>query len=359
VGQLAYTGSRASWALSLRRSFIEPSSYVAKADVADVVDCLGTSSFVGRVAAFALPIGHLRGAAKEMNAERLSLPKKGCRLDVSSWVRPVMPSLADALDYPGNNFKPSVLFDDYPRACIMCSRKHFMDYLHRLWTASILYVACLSKIPRGRDGNPIIAGLFAVVKDILLDRAITDRRPLNMLESDPWAPALAHSCLITRMTLWPDRALRFYVSDLPDFFHHLYGGLEHALHNALGYTFKTREFRDAGITISSEVNDDTDMIGCLTSVGMGDKKAVSVAQLLHLIVVKVGGLRAPLMQYNQPVPNASVIGGIVVDDLALLCDVPRPGPDYVPCSLPLPAERGAARDSLKPLPGEVPCRRGV
>ncbi len=59
---------------------------------------------------------------------------------------------------------------------------------------------------------------------------------------------------------------------------------------------------------------------------MGDKKSASVAQLFHLILLRTGGLIAPIMAYGQPIPSAPVVIGVVVNDLGVIAEQLRSRP---------------------------------
>ena len=84
------------------------------------------------------------------------------------------------------------------------------------------------EIPGGANGENLSSGVFPVGKDAAQDRTIVDRRPKNWAEV-PWpAPRLPHPVSFTRKVLRENRRVVVWALDLPDYYHHLDGGLEHA-----------------------------------------------------------------------------------------------------------------------------------
>ena len=117
--------------------------------------------------------------------------------------------------------------------------------------------------------------------------------------------SLALGCVFGQRLLRPNRMLRFYVYDLPNFYHRLHLGLEQAKTNPIGPA-----------TERGEIPQEVPCLGtagpsglwrpCNWSVVMGDKKAVAVAHEGHRQMLLASGLTEDLMVgYGERSPPSS------------------------------------------------------
>jgi len=280
----------------------------------------GVSSW--RTAAWALPLETSgRGAFKHFEGDRISLPVKSVHLPSADLVRDMRPDLAAALDNPNGNVLPLDERGPMPHVSHVTNHKEALRYFKRKSDADMLKVHRLSSIPKGPDGKPLSSGLVAVSKGVNApaDRGVSDRRLANWGERDLPCPKLAHGCLLTRLS--SDRGKgetwRFSLSDLPDCFHNLSAKGEHEIYNAEGVPFRAKVLRGAQIPVDDDILDAEWCMCCCTTIVMGDKKAVAIAQTAHLQMLKDGHCDVSLLEYGIPVSSEDVVGGVIVDDFAV------------------------------------------
>jgi len=319
---LQFTGGRASLASQIRDG--QPVSSPAYGmDIKTrewwMKQLPGMSSW--QTAAWAMPIEEGgRGAFKTFEGERISLPVKSAHLPAADLVRQRRPDLAAALESPQDHVRPSSERGTFPRVVHAANKKESLVYFKRKFDADMLTVHRLAEIPHGPDGKPLSSALVSVSKGSTsdVDRGISDRRLGNWHEQDVACPRLAHASQLTRLTSRAEEgeSWEHSISDLPDYFHNLSARGPHEVYNAEGTPFDAHTLRKAGITVPSDIDDAELCMCCCSTIVMGDKKAVPIAQVSHLQMLHDGGSRAEQLEYGTPVSGDDVIAGTIVDDFA-------------------------------------------
>ncbi len=315
---LKFSGGRALMAAGLR----DQGAYIGPLpDAHELAKELGDTS-AGLRAEWALDIDrHARGAGKMLNCDRISLPSRGCYIDACSLLRQRRPDLVSTMTHPSQNVRHDLDSRPFPSRCISTSRKELMRYLVKLEQSNILGYVLLSDTPCSSSGESLSSGIMAVGKDDERDRCITDRRRLNWYEKDVLTPGLAHATQLTRISLGSHERLQFSLSDLPDYFHAIYGGEEHLKRNGLGPSWPAAELRAQGLQVPSRFRDQDVVQPALRAIGMGDKKSVAVAQEFHYELLERGKFGVECMEYGIPIPSGDLLAGVVVDDLGVFAKV--------------------------------------
>ena len=129
---------------------------------------------------------------------------------------------------------------------------------------------------------------------------------------------LAHAAQLCRLSsrAASHETWEFSISDLPDYFHNLSAPGEHILHSAEGRPYSAKELRDGGIEVDVNIDNTTSCMCCSTTIVMGDKKAVPIAQVAHYQMLLDGKCTAPMLEYGKPIPGGDLAAGVVVDDYA-------------------------------------------
>jgi len=279
---------------------------------------LGTSS-AWQSAAWMLPVeSDGRGEFQKFSGDAISLPLRSAHLPTADLVRAKRPDLSATLAFPVDNVLPLDERGAFPRVVHAASSHESLKYFKRKFDADMIVIYRLCDIPHGPDGKPISAGLVQVSKgaDAEFSRGISDRRLSNWRDKDVDCPKLAHAAQLTKLSASPQESWCGSISDLPDYFHNLSARGEHAKHSAEGKPFLAKDLRRAGIEVDASIGDLELCMCCATTVVMGDKKAVPLAQVAHLQMLDDGGCSAPMLEYGSPVPSGNVVAGVVVDDYA-------------------------------------------
>eukprot|EP00971_Amphidinium_carterae_P335843 6471895-Amphidinium_carterae.2 len=237
-----------------------------------------------------------------LDAHNASLPKAAAQIDL---VPPVIPApIARLLESEEGFAKSSEgLPASLPRRHLNISG--WPELLRRLVTIGLARLVPLHTIPC-IEGRPQLAGLFGVHKaDSDLKRMIVDRRPRNACElgaelalarflgqfpmsaeeSEIYSPrllirfgTLPHAALFAD-ALWT-RSTRVLacVEDAKDFFYLLAMPSSRHCESAFGVPVLARQVSDL---MATPVHPDTEVVPVLTSVAMGDQKAMFLAQTAH------------------------------------------------------------------------------
>jgi len=282
---------------------------------------------VWRTAAWALPIENSgRGAFKHFEGDKISLPMMSSHLPSADLVRALRPDLSAALEKPEDNVLPSDERGPFPHVVHVANKKEALRYFKRKQAAGMLSVHKLSSIPKGPDGKPISAALIAVSKGAGADkdRGVSDRRLANWREKDLPCPKLAHGSLLTRLSSDSDKGERWWLSmsDLPDCFHNLSAKGSHEVFNAEGVPYAAKTLRAASIQVPEDFSDNEMCMCCSSTVMMGDKKSVAIAQTSHLQMLRDGECEAPFLEHGCPVPSDQTVSGVIVDDFAVFSQLP-------------------------------------
>ena len=332
VTDTKFSGGRAPIASALRHS-ATLSGHVYGLDTKPRswwTDQLGTSS-TWKSAAWLLPVeSDGRGAFQKFCGDAISLPAKSAHLPTADLVRASRPDLASALEFPDDHVLALDARGVFPRVVHAADAKESLKYFKRKFDAGMLEINRLCDIPKGPDGKPISAGLVQVSKgaDAEFSRGISDRRLSNWCDKDVDCPKLAHACQLSKLTARADECWCASISDLPDYFHNLSAPGRHALRSAEGRPFTAAQLRDGGIEVEASIRDDELCMCCSTTVVMGDKKAVPLAQVAHLQMLEDGGCTAPMLEYGSPVPSGDLVAGVVVDDYAVFSRGLRALPNF-------------------------------
>lgn len=213
-----------------------------------------------------------------------------------------------------------------PRVRVRCSKAE-RQALYRKWDKHSVCALQLAKYsdPKYRGG------LFAVTKDLFLDRLINNSKPENSREESiqDECPRMPHGSMLVDLILPPDKDLLISKEDLVDFYHSFLVSLKRLRRNHIQGTFKGSEFR--GWRCYNAAWDQEIVVVCFGTQGMGDHLAVEVAQSSHLHVLEeVGGMRPEeRLIYRRPLPRSQFLEALAVDDHLGLQFVRRgapPGP---------------------------------
>jgi len=217
-----------------------------------------------------------------------------------------------------------------PRPCHLISHSNEAILRRRLLDAGAATLVPLCDVPRDpHTGDIITAGVFSVSHSEAYDRMICDRRPFNHGEHRAKWLRLPLGGMLVRVVLHRPESVRGSGYDLSAYFTQLKEHISGLLRNLIGRPFSGRDHVQDGADASA-----TYMLA-LTTISMGDRNAVDVAEVTHVEMLSDGDAlcREGLLQWGDVFPHQSnVLQGIYIDDGAVIGVVPtksvsEPGDD--------------------------------
>ncbi len=265
-----------------------------------------SGSLIGR-----LPGGNSVGA-KPVVASRLEFPGPPTFDPVPFFDAETAELFLHPLDHAT---KPEDYIGPVPAVSIHGSHKEKLDLLKKLADCKRLEV-----VAPGDTRDPFVSGLFAVGKNILLDRLILDARPPNLLEAGKslWCGSMASCSGLGDLTLEQDEVLCCSGLDLKDFFYQFVVSPQRIARNTLAGALSPS---DAAYVFGREFDEgEGDVRVALATLAMGDLLACEFSQSAHLSLC----LRHHVMQCSElmtirtPVPRSKVVAGVIIDDLVVM-----------------------------------------
>ena len=181
--------------------------------------------------------------------------------------------------------------------------------------------------------SKLVSGMFPVPKSAERDRLVSNRRPRNAHERSIGAAAelFPHGSMLTELLVGARARIRGSGDDLPDFYHTIRVSRERARSNAFGRRLR---FRDVAHLAAArrlrashpEIDDNTFVRACQSTLPMGDKNATDFGELAHLGVLDAGGaLRDDaLVSYRSAPPRGNLWQLVMIDD-HIVIQVYEPG----------------------------------
>ena len=221
-----------------------------------------------------------------------------------------------------------------PKGKVCGSKREFAKFAMRADEANGVELFGDDELDRDVDGDVIVAGFFALWKSLHTDRTITARLAQNRRERSLGLSAslLAHGVLLAEILLRDDEKARMSGRDLPDAHHHAMVSMLRAKTYALGALVDNRVFRRGpafqrmverrrAAGKRPEVPEKVRV--SWRSLAMGDLNAVCFMTTAHLNLLRRNGAGREIARYCSPLPRASLIEGVIVDDYDMVCVVPR------------------------------------
>ena len=271
---------------------------------------------------------------------------------------------------------PKHLWPSPKLARVMCNRESLLE-LFQKWDDH----NCLQLVEASESEPKYRCGLFAVYKSEDRDRQILNPIPENSrcMTQNESTMTLAHGSLLCGLYLADSEDLLIGADDLEDFYHCFRVSREHALRNHIHGVFPSEIFK--GWNAWSPQLTGKMVVGCFSTLAMGNSFAVELAQHTHTnLLARAGVLKeAEQVCYRKPLPRSSTLQLLCIDDLAVLQKVPRgssvssskcfrgdrellekAGKAYVAAGLRTSAKKAVRdADSATILGAELDGRRGV
>ena len=179
--------------------------------------------------------------------------------------------------------------------------------------------------------------IFEVPKDDVTTRAVFNRIPQNSYEVHVGGSAslTPSGHALVDLDLGSSNVLAIYSEDLSDFYPAFEGTLARAATNVVGRVFSSAQFRGthayAALQRAASLSGSPvplKVVAGNKGLVMGDLNACDWAVEAHLSLLSFsGGLPAAEMILNrQPLPRASILQGVVIDDRFILTIGPRIDP---------------------------------
>lgn len=161
------------------------------------------------------------------------------------------------------------------------------------------------------------SGLFAVVKDMSIDRLILDSRGANLLErpAQRWIRTLATGDALVKLLLEDHHVARSSGNDLRDFYYLFRVSERRSARNYLSGVLDARRLSHLR-ALEQKVFKDGKVVVSLRTLAMGDTWAVELAQTAHLSLALNSrtAARDGLICLGRPLPRGSTLTGLVIDD---------------------------------------------
>ena len=208
-----------------------------------------------------------------------------------------------------------------PRTQVRCSRDAAVRLLEVLDKCGRLALR-----PREAIRDRVLNGLFAIPKDLQRDRMILDARAPNQAEavSQPWLRSMASLEQLQWLELKSDEEMRVSAEDLKEFYHCFQVEEQRICRNGLALKFRPWELKHLSC-YTADLASCEYVRPCLKTLAMGDCCAVGFGQESHLgVLLQSGALRVEqLVTLTGRPPRQGLVGGLLIDDLAVLERVKR------------------------------------
>ena len=266
-------------------------------------------------------------------ADRLALPKEAGTFDLARFLTPeVRRSYEDPevlRDWPPGEV-PAV-----PPCGLLPLSAEWLRLLGRLDACGLLDLADPSEVPRGVNGESLVASFFATTKDAERDRTVVNRVRRNAQERRLGlvGALYPHGSSLCEVHLRPGECLRVTADDLPDYYHTCAISRQRALSNAVGRPVPLQvalrwrswaRFEAQHPMAAAQARRRGFVQPLWGALPMGDGNAVDYAQCGHCNVLRAGGaLRDDhLIAYRDPWPRGPTAEGVMVDDHVVTQVVP-------------------------------------
>lgn len=164
------------------------------------------------------------------------------------------------------------------------------------------------------------AGLFALMKNLSVDRLIMDSRPANILEPayGAWTQTMASIVPLLQMNLKAAEQLIVSGEDLRDFYYHFVISQNRARRNVLKFALTPAEA--ARFKAFETVKKGAAMYyPSLNTMAMGDRNAVEFGQQSHVHLCLALGLKLrDFITLRGSLPRQPWCIGVMIDDLVLI-----------------------------------------
>lgn len=224
---------------------------------------------------------------------------------------------------------PSTATEDPPRVRVHGKRKEVMGLLRSLDATGRLALFSPQQV-RMRHR----AGLFALAKNLEVDRLILDSRPANVLEEGltEWTQTMGAVAPLLQVIVAPDEVVVASGEDLKDYYYYFTVSQSRACRNAIAFQMSRAE-AEAFSAFACADQSATSFVPALQTMAMGDINAVEYGQQSHLrLALDFGVLRMEdLLTLRGRAPRQPVFAGLIIDDFIVFERVPRPLPE--PCDL--------------------------
>ena len=204
-----------------------------------------------------------------------------------------------------------------PRARILGTPEERMRLLQKMDKSGRL-----KWVPSDQARQKHLNGLFAVPKNLELDRLILDARGPNLLEDglNRWTQSMGSVQGLLQIHLARGENLLIHSTDLSDYYYHFVISSERVVRNCLAaeYTQSTaRAFSSFEFTEAQAAERYRPALG---SLAMGDINSVEFGQLSHLsLTLAAGAVSAEeLLTLRSTCPRSRLQAGIIIDDLVML-----------------------------------------
>ena len=267
-------------------------------------------------------------------ADRLALPEQAGAFDLARFLTPeVRRSFEDPellRDWPPGEV-PSV-----PPCGLLPLSAEWLRLLGRLDACGLLDFADPAAVPRGVNGESLVASFFATTKDAERDRTVVNRVRRNAQERRLGlvGALYPHGSSLCEAHLRPGECLRVTADDLPDYYHTCAITRQRALSNAVGRPVPLQvalrwrswaRFEEHHPAEAAQARQRGFVQPLWNALPMGDGNAVDYAQCGHCNVLRCGGaLRDEhLIAYRDPWPRGPTAEGVMVDDHVVVQVVPE------------------------------------
>ena len=171
-----------------------------------------------------------------------------------------------------------------------------------------------------------LCGAFSLVKDEQKDRLILDARAPNELEETlkEWCQTLGSVSAICQIELPADRKIILSGTDLRDYYYCFRVSKPRSYRNAINLKLTPGEVADWK-SFHPSMWSQKELYPCLATLAMGDCQAVELGQLSHVKLALNSGAISPfeMLTVHGRGPRGFIAGGIVIDDVLLIEQVPR------------------------------------
>ena len=206
-----------------------------------------------------------------------------------------------------------------PKVRVRCALEEHMRFFKLLDDGGRLALHPVSALREGYG-----AGAFAIPKSVAKDRLIVDCRPANQLEPDKdrWIRSLGSIFQLRTLFLRPGFQLITFAEDIRDFYCGFKVPEPRELRNFFEGKFVGSQFN--GFKCYRLELADCSVCPCLSTLAMGDKRAVAYGQAAHLSVALRGGAcdLSEFITLKAGVPRSGDFCGLMIDDFVHCAQVP-------------------------------------
>ena len=220
---------------------------------------------------------------------------------------------------------PADMTEDPPRVRVHGKRHEVLGLLKSLDATGRLALFTPKQVRMNHR-----AGLFALAKNLEVDRLILDSRPANVLEEglSDWTQTMGSVAPLLQVVVGPDETIVASGEDLKDYYYYFTVTESRARRNAIAFQMSYAEAK--GFSSFAHVDQSsTCFVPALRTMAMGDINAVEYGQQSHLrLALDFGVLQmGDLLTLRGRAPRLPVFAGLIIDDFIVFERVPRPLPE--------------------------------